>query len=207
MVSKIIGEDRGSGMTRHTRSRRIFDLSQPLNDPEMTELSKGFQRIGALAGPWRWLEHEVNVAERTIRQIDEGVPGSEDPDIFKPHAGPGWYSREIIDRAKWISNAKEKGEWELVARFSYELGQLASTVRLKNVHDGNVRAGIKHRATRESANAANRLASDAKRRSIVVEIIAERGRGVRDACAVAAERFRDLGTRSTFKESYYKKGV
>jgi hypothetical protein len=157
-------------MTRHTRTRRIFDLTGPLSDTEASALSEVFKAIGNAARAWGWFDHEVGVAERTVRAIEEGASGSDDPDIFKPHTGAGWYSQEILARAKWIENAKEAGNWELVARFSFELGQLASTIRLKNAHDDNVKAGLRHRSSRESANAENRLASDAERRSIVVGI-------------------------------------
>ncbi len=163
MPSKIVSESRGSGMTRHTRTQRIFDMTQPLTESEASEFGKGFMAMGASAAPWRWLEHEIGVAERTIRAIEDGAPGSDDPDIFKPHAGPGWYSREILARAKWIENAKASGQWELVARFSYEVGQLAVTIRLKNAWDDDVEIGVAADIARKRGGAATRKGSDAER--------------------------------------------
>lgn len=207
MSSKIISEARGSGITRHTRTRRIFDTTQPLSESEGAALLKGFEAIGTASRAWGWFEREVAIAERTIRAIEQGAPGSDRPDLFEPYVGPGWYSQEILARANWIESAKKAGNWELLARFSFELGQLTTQIGFKNAFDDDVNAGARHRASRESANAENRLASHSERKAIVSSIMAERGRGVRDACAAAAVQFPELGTKATFKESYYKKAV
>jgi hypothetical protein len=192
-------------MTRHSRSRRVFDMTQPLTEAEAVEFEKAFAAISERALPWRWLQREIAIAEHTIREIERGAPGSDDPDIFKPHAGAGWYSKEILTRAKWIENAKASANWELVARFSFELGQLAVTILLKNAWDDDIEAAVAIQNARDDAVAATRKWGRDDRIAAIQAVLDEGKLGVTTAFKVAAKRHPGKGGWKAFETDWYSK--
>jgi hypothetical protein len=161
------------------------------------------------SAPWAWLHREVAIAERTLKAIEDGEPGSDDPDIFKPHGGAGWYSREILKRADWLRAAGERGDPEQQCRMACELGYLVATINLKNVGDDAYEAGRRWQEVRENVNEGARSATHSHRRAIVEGIMAERRCGAREAIKIAAQRH--AGQRgfsaASFKASYYEKPV
>ena len=191
MPSKIISEGRGSGITEHTR-RRI--ITREAND--LLEFFANVKQHDPI-------QKAKGLALRTMAAIEAG---NTDADDFEPFAGMGWYSEEILKRCTWLEKAIERGDdsKHLVA-LGFEIGALTSEAILKKHADPNYKAGSKHSATRSDVNDQNTKATHATREEIVNAILAERKRGVTDACKIASERFPAKGKASTFYASYYKK--
>ena len=185
-------------MTAHNKRHKRYDLTQPLTNDEAQEIKQWFAHIK----PRDMIEEAYGLAARTLAAInDDGA----EPDDFKPYAGMGWYSDEIVKRYNWLAKAKERNEQNQVIELAYEIGVLITEARLKSAWDNDVEYALVTDEQRKQGGEITRKASDAERRAIVEEILAERAQGVRDACRTAAKRFPEMGAKITFKLSYYNK--
>lgn len=155
MPSKIITEQLGSGMTAHTRRRIRYDFTQPLTKEEGAELRQWFASIK----PRDVIEQARGLAERTIAAIEGG---NTDPDDFKPYAGMGWYSQEIIMRCDWLVKAKERGDdSNRLIELGYEIGVLMTEARMKAAWDQDVQAALTTEEQRKRGGGLNRKHSAA----------------------------------------------
>jgi len=92
-----------------------------------------------------------------------------------------------------------------VARFSYELGQLASTIRLKNASDEDVERGVAMKKAWDDAAEETRLWTRDERKA-AIQAVLDRGKfGVTAAIEVAAEENPGRGSPKAFERDWYKK--
>lgn len=150
MPSKIITEQLGSGMTAHTRRRKRYDFTQPVTKEEAAEIRHFFESFR----PRDPIQEARGLAERTLAAIEAG---DTDKDDFKPYAGMGWYSREIIKRCNWLVKAKERGDDP--GRFTelgYEIGVLITEARMKAAWDEDVQTALTTEEQRKRGGGSNR---------------------------------------------------
>ena len=205
MPSKLTSEGIGSGMTAHTRRSTRYDFTQPLAKEEVAEIKQWF----ASSKPRDVIEEARGLAERTLAAIEGGNTGPED---FKPYAGVGWYSREIIKRCDWLVEANRKcdargGNFKRLTDLGYEIGVLITEARMKAAWDQDVQKAIDHEITRSRVNRTNRKADPEWRAQKVDEIRAETGWGVTNASREAAIRFPTKGVWTTFRDNYNARKV
>lgn len=137
-------------MTAHTKRRKKYDFTQPLTKEEATEIRHFFETFR----PRDPIEETRKLAERTLAAIEAGET---DPDDFKPYAGMGWYSQEIIKRCDWLTKAKERGtEPDRIIELGYEIGVLITEARMKAAWDREVEAALTTEEQRKRGGGSNR---------------------------------------------------
>ena len=142
-MSRTVTKTVGSGLTRHSKRHMVFD--GPASTDDVERLSQALRTAAEQNVPWAWLEREKEIAERTLAAIEAGETGGDGDRIFEPWHGAGWFCRAILESAKRIESALAQGNVECVARISAELGELATTIRMKVAWDADLETGVKQR--------------------------------------------------------------
>lgn len=137
-------------MTAYTRRRVIYDLTKPLDSQDAEALRNWFANVK----PRNIVTQARGLAERTLDAIKGG---NSTPDDFKPYAGMGWYSREILKRCDWLEKAKHRGDdCDRIAELGFEIGMLITEARLKSAWDQDVELAIATEEGRKRGGGHNR---------------------------------------------------
>ncbi len=121
--------------------------------------------------------------------------------LLRPHTDWGWYVDRMIANLGLMNSARAKGETDEACLYAVELGLLIAESKIKFEWEADALRG---RKLVEGA-ASTRIATDEDRRTLIEQIMHERGKGARDAFRVAAQRRPEWGRWHSFKASFYKK--
>ncbi|MFN4240816.1 MAG: hypothetical protein ACK4E5_09295 [Erythrobacter cryptus] len=175
----------GHGITERTVVVTSYDTPE-----EMLEFLKHWG-----TDPLCRLRHNIEAARKAFRAWRKENPEAETGYETIPSL---W---ECI--SKW-GNAMEhhlkEGNAEWAASLAFEIGEMLMLLRIKHQWEADALRGRKV----VKCAASTRKADDAVRKTIVEAILAERGKGKRDAFRTAARGYPTLGSEGTFRRAFYK---
>jgi hypothetical protein len=133
-MRKVI-ETVGKTMTNRRVTRLVFDGSG----------TSDIEAVRAALTPsrdWAWLEREARLAQNTLDAIEQGETGEDGENIFRPHHGAGWYSKEILGRIKSIERARDENQLHELALNSFNMAVLLTELRMKIAWEHDVDAAL-----------------------------------------------------------------
>jgi hypothetical protein len=138
--------------------------------------------------PLDWIETEITIEREKV------------PHPFLPYEDRGWFLEQLKANIGLMLSARQTGSFDQALIHAIEVGNLLQELKLKFDWEADALRG---RKIIEGASS-TRIVSDDQRRAYIEKIMAERGKGKRDAFRIAAIRRPEWGAESTYRNSFYK---
>ena len=146
MVKRTECRTTGSGITKHTETITVLDLTEPPTKAERAEL---VAKINAAAARPLWDKHSLVAQCRgALERIKATLPPEHEDCDFRPHEDFGWYYARLILLDKLVQRDVAKGDAAMAAYNAAEFGSLLSELQIKLVWEPDAIAG---RASRDGA--------------------------------------------------------
>lgn len=203
MAERITFE--GDGLTRR---RKV--IKEP-DQPDARSLLDKLKALAAAPDPWTMNATLFEDIRRRDEEARAAQPDHSDKAAWKSYYEPrvtaAWYLREMRQALDAAELNRSQGSWGWAMYHAMKFGELHTEAQIKFSWEPVVLPLLEVNRRQREAN--KPLMPNSERVRIVEMILAERARGAADAIRVAASRYPDGGSVSSFRKAWFdrKKAV